>query len=105
NKAELDAFAGNTVTFKWKQNINTVRAGMKFRVLFLRTSGQVVKTSDEVDGNGGSLQQQVNVPKMLIQDAKTAAGANEPLFWTVAGVDPANPATGVYVGPPLPLDP
>lgn len=104
SKAELDAFTGDKVTFRWKQNINTVRGGLKFRVLIMNSAGTVLKRSDEVGGTTASIEQKLDVPKTLIQQARDAAGANAPLFWTIAGVDGAAPATGAYVGPAVPLD-
>ncbi|MCP4250702.1 MAG: VWA domain-containing protein, partial [bacterium] len=105
NKAEFDAFAGDEITFKFKQNINTVRGGMKFRVLIFDSGGTVHGRSDEVNGNAGSVDHEIKMTKAKIDEARTAAGEEEPLFWTVAGVDTADPDTGVYVGPPLPIDP
>ncbi|MCH7813264.1 MAG: hypothetical protein IID40_04505, partial [Planctomycetes bacterium] len=93
NKAEFDAFAGDEITFKFKQNINTVRGGMKFRVLIFDSGGTVHGRSDEVNGNAGSVDHEIKMTKAKIDEARTAAGEEEPLFWTVAGVDTADPDT------------
>lgn len=99
--AEIPA-TGDTITFRWRGGVNTVYADQRFRILFLDTTGRVVASSDEVMRSGSEVT--ADVPRSRVTEARTSVGSSGALYWTVAAVDNASPATGVYVGPPLSLD-
>ncbi|HYG77271.1 MAG TPA: vWA domain-containing protein, partial [Planctomycetota bacterium] len=103
---EIETPTGRVVRFEFEQNLNSTRnPQMFFSILLVTPDGKVVLSSDSkaADPNPNNDNLTIDFPSPLVELARTNA-KGMPLFWTAAGVDQAEPATGVYVGPLVPLE-